>query len=131
MAESLNGGYIKLYRRLQENGYYRDSHYVHLWVHLLFKANHKPQKILWNKKEMTIGRGQFITGRKQLSDETGINQYKIDRVLKFFENAHQITQQMFPKFRLVSIENYDHYQSSAQQTAQHVHSKCTASAHKQ
>ncbi len=109
---SKDAGYIKLFRRLIEKGYYKKSRYVHLWIHLLFKANHKPNNFLWNGKEQIIKRGQFITGRKKLSKETGIKSGTIENILKLFEIEHQIEQQKTNLFRLITIINYDRIQKS-------------------
>lgn len=120
-------GWIKLYRKLMKKGYYTDSHYVHLWVHLLMKANHQDTEFLFNNAITLVKRGQFITGREELSRETGINTSKVERVLKVFKSEHQIEQQTFNKFRIITICNYDQFQPSEQQSEQPVNNKRTAS----
>jgi len=120
---SINMGWISLHRKIQDSAIYKDSQAVHLWVHLLFKANHKPNEFLMGNNLISINRGQFVTGRKALSAETGINESKIQRLLKVFEKCQQIEQQTFTKYRLITITNYSQYQDSEQQT----NSKRTAS----
>jgi len=66
-------GWISIHRKIQEKGWYKDSHYVHLWLHIIMKCNHKGKEFLWNGEIKKIERGQFITGRKALAEETGIN----------------------------------------------------------
>jgi len=129
--DPFGSGWIKLYRKTLEKGYYRESHYVHLWIHCLLKANHKEKEILVNGKSMTIKRGQFLTSRRKLSSETGIQESKIERILKFLKTEQQIEQQGFSSCRLISITNYDKYQIREQQIEQQVNSKRTASEHKQ
>lgn len=106
----MNIGYISLWRKLEEKGYYKKSHYVHLWVHLLLRANYKDTNTFWNGKEKTICAGQFITSRIKLSQETGIPESTIERILKVFENEHQIEQQKSNLYRLITITNYGQYQ---------------------
>lgn len=36
----IENGWIKLYRNLKNKGFYKKSEHVHLWIHLLMKANH-------------------------------------------------------------------------------------------
>ncbi len=103
-------GYIKLYRQLRGKGFYRNSKYVHLWVHLLLKANHGETELLWDGGVVRLVPGQFITGRKELSKETGIRETTIEDILKLFENQHQIRQQTYSKFRIITIENWEEYQ---------------------
>jgi hypothetical protein len=65
---------------------------------------------MWNGKQMMVERGQFITGRTQLIEETGIPGTTIERILNYFENEQQIGQQKTTKFRLISILNWSQYQ---------------------
>lgn len=119
----MDNGYIKVYRSLMKKGYYRDSEYVHLWIHLLFKANYQDQEYLFNGKIHHLKPGQFITGRNTLVKETGINRSKIERILKTLIFEHQIEQQTFSKFRIITISNWSEYQISEQVSEQRVSSK--------
>ena len=57
-------------------------------------------------KKIICNPGQFTTGRKQLSKDTGISESKIERLLNKFEKIEQqITQQKTNINRLISICN--------------------------
>lgn len=112
--------YIKLSRELSNKSFYsKDSEKVHLWIHLLISAN-------WTEKEEILGGkpyickpGQFTTGRKQLSKETGISESKIERLLTYFEKIEQqIEQQKTNTNRLISICNWCKYQTNEQPNKQ-------------
>jgi len=106
-----NIGWIRLHRKLKNSSYYKKSQYVHLWIHLLLSANHQENKFMWNKDIIIIKEGQFLTGRKELSEATGIPETTIERALEFFEkNGHQIEQQKTTKFRIITIVNWKEYQ---------------------
>ncbi len=105
-------GYIKAYRSLIDKGYYNKSQYVHLWIHLLFLANHAPKEFMFNGKSENLKPGQLITGRKKLSMVTGIKPTTIERILKVFENEQQIGQQKTNKYRVITILSWDKYQIS-------------------
>lgn len=107
----LNNGWIKLHRKIIDKGWYKNSKYVHLWIHLLLKANHKPREFLWNNKIMIINEGQLITGRKELSEQTGISETTIEHILALFVKERQIGQQTTTKFRLISVLNWKDYQN--------------------
>ena len=83
-------GWIKVYRSMKERGWYQSSKHVHLWIHLLLQANHKEREVRPGGKDIIIKPGQFITGRKQLSKETGISETTIERVLTDFEKERRI-----------------------------------------
>ncbi|MFA6131425.1 MAG: hypothetical protein WC730_04180 [Patescibacteria group bacterium] len=119
----MENGWIKINRSLKKKGYYTQSEYVHLWVHLLLSVNHEETEFLWNGKILKIKRGQFVTGRKKLALETGINEHKVDRILKCFESEQQIEQQTTTKYRLITVINYEKYQQYEQQIEQQVSNK--------
>ena len=104
-------GWIKLHRKILENPISKKPTYAWLWVYLLLKANHKEERFIWNNTETTIKEGQLLTGRKNLSLETGIPETTIERALEYFEkNGHQIRQQKTTKFRIITILNWSIYQ---------------------
>jgi len=115
-------GWIKIHRQLKEKAYYKDSEFIHLWLHLLLCANHANGEYLNGYEIIKLKKGQFVTGRKKLSLETGISESKIERILKVFESEQQIEQQTNSRSRVISILLWDKYQ----QTEQQVDSKWTA-----
>ncbi len=110
-----NGNWIKLNRKLLDNPLMKKPLYGWLWVILLLKANYEDKEFIWNNEKQICKRGQFITGRKQLSIESGISESQIERILNYFELDGQIEQQKTNKFRLILIKNYDKYQEVGQQ----------------
>lgn len=119
-------GWVPVPRVIMEKGWYKDSEYVHLFLHLILRANHKHAEFMFNGAIHKLKRGQFLTGRKQLSAETGINESKIERALKLFESEHLIKQQTSNKNRVITILSGDCYVSFEQQNEQQMNSKRTA-----
>lgn len=122
-------GYIKLYRSLEQKGYYKRPEYVALWVHLLMRASYQQTEYLFNGEIHHLEPGQFITGRKALSKETGISQTTCERILNCFESEQQIGQQKNNKFRIITILNWSEYQVSGQQNGQQMDNKRTTNGH--
>jgi len=122
-------GHVKLFRKFRKSAFYSDSQYVHLWVHLLMSVNwiEKRLKLHNSHKYIDLHPGQVLTSRDVLSKETGINTSKVERILKSLENEQQIEQQTFSKYRVISIVNWDIYQTTEQQIEQQVNSRRTAS----
>lgn len=115
LVNSMNG-WIKLFRKIQNKGYYKKSPYVHLWIHLLLNANHGSKEFMWNNNIILIKEGQLITGRNKLALETGIKPTSIERILNMLENEHQIGQQKTTKYRLITIVNWKEYQNTDSKT---------------
>ena len=108
----MENGWIKLHRKLLSNPIMKRPSWAWLWVVLLLKANHNEKKMIWNDNIVIVKEGQFITGRKELSKETGIPETTIERILDFLETGHQIGQQKKNKFRLITIVNWKEYQTT-------------------
>lgn len=126
----MSAGHIKAHRELMNKAFYKDSEKVHLWMHLLFKANWQDKEEMFGGKPIICKAGQFTTGRKQLSIETGINESKVERILTYFEKIeHQIEQQKTSVNRLISIVNWSKYQQSEQRNEQQVNNDRTTSEH--
>jgi DNA-binding transcriptional regulator YhcF (GntR family) len=123
-AENLSWGYVKLYRSITKKAWYKKSEYVHLFCHLLLKASHSGFETWFNGISKILQPGQLVTGRKKLSEETGINEHKIDRILKTFESEQQIEQQKTNTSRLITILNWIVYQKSEQQIKQPLSNGC-------
>jgi len=111
----MGNGWVKIHRKLIEKGFYKKSQYVHLWLHLLLSANHKPVEYMTNGHTILIKEGQLLTGREQLSASTGIPETTIERILKMLENEHQIGQQKTTKYRLITILHWKEYQERTEE----------------
>jgi hypothetical protein len=110
----MNNGFVKLYRCTEDSFFWNDSQAVHLWIQLLLSANHKDKEMLLSGKKIIIKSGQFACSRSTLSLKTGIKESKVQRLLKLFENEQQIEQQMNSRCRIITILNWQKYQSGEQ-----------------
>jgi len=84
-------------------------------VYILQCASHSTREQLWNGKIIRLEPGQFISGRRKLAAETGINEHKIDRGLKLFKTEQQIEQQVSHTSRLITIVKWNDYQGNEPQ----------------
>jgi hypothetical protein len=121
-------GWIKLHRRIWENPRAKDPEWVAIWVYLLCHANHATTKAVFGGKVIEVKPGELITGRKAISKETGVNEFKVFRVLKCLKSEQQIAQRTSNASSLISIVKWAEYQETAQPNAQPVHSHCTTDA---
>lgn len=118
-------GWVKVHRKIIDASWFNKSEYVHLWLYLLLKANHKDQEIFVGNEKVLVKRGQLLTSRHKLSEVVHVQENKIYRILKCFENEHQIEQHKTRKYTVISIINYDMYQKSEQDNEQQMNNKCT------
>jgi len=109
-------GWVKVHRKILENPLFKNPKLFTLWMYLLLRANHSDAKTMIGNKVIELKRGQFLTGRKKLSEALDIPESTLERLLEVLESEQQIGQQKLTKYRLISITNYELYQSSEQQT---------------
>lgn len=90
-----------------------------LWVYCLLKANHKPNTFIWNGEKVTIQRGQFISGRKEIAKDLNMNESCTYRNLKKLEKLGNVNIKSNNKFSLITVCKYNTYQTSTLQSEQH------------
>ena len=98
--------YIKLYRSLLNWRWYKDGNTFRLFLHLLLKANIKDSDF----ENITVKRGEVITGRKQLADDLGMSERNVRTALNHLKSTNEVTSRKTSKFTIISIKNYDLYQ---------------------
>ena len=126
----MDNGWIKLYRSSIQNPAFQKPHTWHYFQYCLLKANHTDKSILWNKEEIIIERGCFITGRKEAAKETGLSQRNVRTALLTLHNLGMIeksTTKSTNKYTYIKICNYDIYQQQDIPSVQQVTSKRPAS----
>jgi hypothetical protein len=109
-------GWIKLHRKLNETSFKNKPLVVALFVHLLLNANHQDKKFYWNNEELTIKSGQLLTGRKELSKQTGISPQSIRTAMMVLKSTNTITIKSTNRFSIISILNWDKYQNESTST---------------
>lgn len=122
-------GWIKLHRKFLQNSIFRarDPLLIQLTVYILLKANHRQEKVLINDTEVIVNAGQGIFGIFQIvKDLTGLEregsrefkrfQSLYYRRLKILEKIGFLKNESTNKFTVISIINWDVYQSNEKQT---------------
>jgi hypothetical protein len=119
-------GYIKLFRCMLDKPWSKHPDYVALWVYCLMRGNYAETDIITRTGSFVhLMPGQFVTSREQISINTGIEESKVERILKVFKSEQQIEQQNCGKFRIISVLNWDKFQQNEQQIEQQVNNRCT------
>lgn len=115
----MKDGWIRVYRKMLENPIVmKDAEHLAVWVWLLLNATHREHDSLFKGEKVTLHSGQLITGRIKVAQELKISESKVERILKTFESEHQIEQQKSNKNRLITVVNWDKYQTREQQNEQ-------------
>ena len=95
-----------MYRSFLDWEWYSDTNCVRLALHFILKANYQSKK--W--KGIIINRGQLVTSRGQLSEETGLSEAQIRTALYKLDRCGFITKSGTRNYTIITICNYDSYQ---------------------
>lgn len=121
-------GFVKLHRSILENPVLKkSSDRMAVWIFLLCSATHTEYSVFFKGERFKLQPGQLITSRKSISLDRNIEQSRVQRILKLFEEHQMIEQQTSSESRLITILNWQSYQNSEQQFEQQVNSDRTAS----
>ena len=113
----IEAGWIKLYRKTMMNPIVmKDGDHLAIWVYLLLNATHEDYPALFGGKRITLKPGQLLTGYSSISTKLQINITKVRRVINDFENDNQIGRQVSNKNSLISILNWESYQTRDSQS---------------
>lgn len=131
MEDSTRHGWVKLHRKLLDHPRFTDGDWLKVWTACLALATHKPLKVIFEGEPRTLQPGQFITSRKSLAEKTGVQESKVERLLTSLKTEQQIEQLSTRKNRLISVKNWEKYQTVEQQNEHQVNTNRTPSEHKQ
>jgi len=105
-------GYIMLHRSLLNWEWYGDVNTKTLFIHLLLTVNHKDQK--W--QGIVIKRGQRVCSIEKLSQEIRLTIRQTRTALQHLKSTNEVTCHSTPKYTLITVNNYDKYQSMTNRT---------------
>lgn len=122
--------WIKLHRSVLESYAFANPISFKMWAWMLLKANYKesyiPLKIGKGVTSIKVERGQFIFGRFKAEEELNLDGSMIYRQLKKFEDLEQIKVESNSQYSLITICNYDSYQSKIDKNEQPTNNQRTA-----
>lgn len=116
MTQSETNGFVKLDRGILNWEWYEDTYTARLFFHCILKANWKAG----NWKGQPYERGQFITSLPSLAKELGCSERNIRTALKHLISTGEVTSKATNKYRIITVCNYDKYQSTDRQTDRQV-----------
>lgn len=105
------GGWIKIYRSIQDHWIWDNPIYLKWWLDLLLIVNHKPNDVLVNGKIETIDVGERLTSEIKLSERWNVDRKTVRRFLNLLEKEQMITlAKSRQKGTTVKVVKYSDYQ---------------------
>lgn len=124
--------FIKVYRKFMEWEWYTDVNTKTLFLHCLLRANWKAGS--W--KGINYSQGEFITSLPSLSKESGLSiqqvRTSLDKLISTGEitsnTTDKVTGKKLTKNRIITVNNWDEYQSDNSQTNSQTNKKSNRQA---
>lgn len=113
--------WIKIYRKTMKWEWTDDPFMFALWIRLLLEANYADER--WHGK--TIKRGQLVTSLGGLSIRSGIPIQSLRTCLQKLVESEQITKESTNKYTIITICNYDRYQTNSTSSQQTTNNQIT------
>lgn len=105
-------GYAKIYRQIQDCWVWQDKPFSfgNAWIDIILSCNHSEKKICFDKKPMTISRGEWVTSILSLAERWGWGRKQVSSFLDSLEADGMISQDRNNRRTLIKVLNYDIYQ---------------------
>lgn len=105
-------GWVKLFRSFTKWEWWEDHNTSRLFIWLLTNVNFEEKK--W--KGIVVQSGQILTGRKSLSEKTGLSEQQIRTCLEKLQLTKEITIESLGFSSRISIVNWEKYQTSTNES---------------
>lgn len=108
-------GYIKLHRKLLNNPIFKNHKLLQTFLYCLLNASHKEHEQLVGESIIKLLPSQLVTGRRAISNGTGLSEQNIRTSLATLQKLSMLTIKTTTKYSIISITNWDEHQIDNQQ----------------
>ncbi len=105
------GGFVFLFRDIDKHWVWKDSRMAHRWMDLIIQAHWDNRTIYFDGVRVDLKRGQFVTTTSLLMGRWRTNPRAVLKTLEIFENDKMIRCKKSSEMTIITICNYDVYQS--------------------
>ena len=107
-----DNGWVKLHRKIKYWQYYGDVYVKAVFLHLIIEADHETKMI----NKIKIERGSTLTSVSALCLGLQMSPKAVKRALKLLAESGDIIDDVKPnKYRIITVKNYNKYQSVGSQ----------------
>jgi len=111
----MSSGWVKLHRKILDNDIFKNDKLFRVFMYLLLKASHSERDQLIGDSIVNLKAGQWATGRKAISRDTGLTEQNVRTAISKLEKLGILTIKVTVKYSVFSISNWDCYQQDNQQ----------------
>ncbi|WP_064468254.1 hypothetical protein [Lederbergia galactosidilytica] len=119
-------GWIKLHRKLLSSNIFQNEKLLKIFVYCLMKATHTEYQQIVGKQKVDLKPGQFVFGRRKAALELDMKESTVRDYIKTLKDDNVITITPTNKFSVITIVNWEFYQSKEDDDRQQNDSRMTA-----
>ena len=101
--------FIKLDRSIEKWRWYKNGNTLRVFIHLLLNAN----VVSHDFENITIERGSLATSYESIGVTLNLTVRQVRTALGHLKATGTITTKVYRRFQVITIVNYDYYQSSS------------------
>ena len=105
-VQNISQGWIRLYRLVLDSGLIRKHKLFVFWSYCHLKATYKPYTAIIGKQSIELLPGQFIFGRYEASEQTGLTISEVRTCLATLIRKGELTVQPTTKYSIITIVNW-------------------------
>lgn len=107
------GGYVLVWRDIQESTAFRNFRELGAFLHMLRQASWKPTRVRYKDREISLQRGQLAMSVRDIvaASNGDMDRGYVERFLKRLENRDTIKTETATGVTIITICNYDKYQA--------------------
>jgi len=125
----VNRGYVKLWRKSIDGGWLSNHKLWVFWCWCLMKASHKEYDLVVGYTQVHLMPGEFVFGLRKASKELKISIQSIRTILEFLKTSQNLTHRSTHLFSIISIVNWDTYQSQENEINTPINKQVTHGQH--
>ena len=111
---------MKLWRKSLDGGWLKDHKLWAVWCYCLLKASHTEHKVVIGRQEVLLQPGQFVFGRFEAAAKLNMAPTTVYRIIIWLREHGNIALQTSNKFSIITIVNWQSYQSADDESGQHM-----------
>lgn len=122
-------GYIKLWRKVLDNGASSDMRITHTFVHILLRCAWKPRTDVVRGKLVHVKPGELVFVLRTFAAELNMSIHDLRTALKLLSELEVVSIKSTHEFSVITLRKWAHYQATGSEPTHAQHTLNTRSTH--
>ena len=123
----MSNGWIKIHRSIWDNPWMYKPYVYVIWSYILCHVNYQPTEVIFEGKRITLNPGQGLFKLREIAALFKVSPTSLHRIINLLKNETQIETQTSPRNTIITVVNWQKYQTSETQNGTQVEHKWNTS----